>query len=50
MFFFLTQFLQDVLHYSPIKTGLAFLPFTVALFAMSQLSARGSCSGSAPSR
>jgi fucose permease len=41
MFFFLTQFLQDVLHYSPIKTGLAFLPFTVALFAMSQLSARG---------
>ncbi len=41
MFFFLTQFLQDVLHYSPIKTGLAFLPFTVALFSMSQLSARG---------
>jgi EmrB/QacA subfamily drug resistance transporter len=40
MFFFLTQFLQDVLHYSPIKAGLAFLPFTVALFAMSQLSAR----------
>ncbi|HEY6781712.1 MAG TPA: MFS transporter, partial [Candidatus Dormibacteraeota bacterium] len=41
MFFFLTQFLQEVLHYSPIKSGLAFLPFTVALFAMSQLSARG---------
>ena len=41
MFFFLTQFLQDVLHYSPIKTGLAFLPFTVALFSMSQVSARG---------
>jgi predicted MFS family arabinose efflux permease len=41
MFFFLTQFLQEVLHYSPLKTGLAFLPFTVALFAMSQLSARG---------
>jgi EmrB/QacA subfamily drug resistance transporter len=40
MFFFLTQFLQEVLHYSPLKTGLAFLPFTVALFAMSQLSAR----------
>ena len=40
MFFFLTQFLQEVLHYSPIKSGLAFLPFTVALFAMSQLSAR----------
>ena len=41
MFFFLTQFLQEVLHYSPIKTGLGFLPFTVALFLTSQLSARG---------
>ena len=41
MFFFLTQFLQEVLDYSPIKTGLAFLPFTVALFSMSQVSARG---------
>ncbi len=40
MFFFLTQFLQEVLHYSPIEAGLAFLPFTVALFTMSQLSAR----------
>ena len=40
MFFFLTQFLQEVLHYSPLKTGLAFLPFTVALFGTSQLSAR----------
>ncbi|MCW2522944.1 MAG: transporter [Frankiales bacterium] len=41
MFFFLTQFLQDVLGYSPIKTGLAFLPLTAALFAASQLSSRG---------
>lgn len=40
MFFFMTQFLQDVLGYGPLKTGLAFLPFSVALFAMSQLSAR----------
>jgi predicted MFS family arabinose efflux permease len=40
MFFFLTQFLQEVLHYSPLVTGLAFLPLTVALFAASQLSAR----------
>ena len=40
MFFFLTQFLQDVLHYGPLETGLAFLPFTVALFTMSQVSAR----------
>jgi EmrB/QacA subfamily drug resistance transporter len=40
MFFFMTQFLQGVLGYSPIQTGLAFLPFSVALFGMSQLSAR----------
>jgi EmrB/QacA subfamily drug resistance transporter len=40
MFFFLTQFLQDVLGYGPLKTGLSFLPFSLALFAMSQLSAR----------
>ncbi|MGH7666990.1 MAG: MFS transporter [Candidatus Dormibacteria bacterium] len=40
MFFFLSQFLQEVLHYGPLATGLAFLPFTVALFSMSQLSAR----------
>jgi EmrB/QacA subfamily drug resistance transporter len=39
MFFFMTQFLQGVLGYSPIQTGLAFLPFSVALFGMSQLSA-----------
>jgi len=40
MFFFLTQFLQDVLHYSAIVTGLAFLPLTAFLFAASQFSAR----------
>jgi predicted MFS family arabinose efflux permease len=40
MFFFLTQFLQDVLGYSPLMTGVAFLPLTAALFAASQLSAR----------
>ncbi|PRZ43170.1 EmrB/QacA subfamily drug resistance transporter [Antricoccus suffuscus] len=40
MFFFLTQFLQDILHYSPIATGLAFLPVSIALFSGSQLSAR----------
>jgi predicted MFS family arabinose efflux permease len=40
MFFFLTQFLQGVLGYSPLKTGLAFLPLTVMVFASSQLSAR----------
>jgi EmrB/QacA subfamily drug resistance transporter len=40
MFFFLTQFLQEVLGYGPLQTGMAFLPFTIALFAASQLSAR----------
>jgi EmrB/QacA subfamily drug resistance transporter len=40
MFFFLTQFLQDVLGYSPLKTGIAFLPLTAALFAASQISSR----------
>ncbi|HEY0938128.1 MAG TPA: MFS transporter [Trebonia sp.] len=36
MFFFLTQFLQDVLGFSPIAAGIAFLPMTVALFAVSR--------------
>ena len=40
MFFFLTQFMQDVLHYGPLKTGLGFLPVTIALFTASQASAR----------
>jgi len=40
MFFFLTQVLQDVLGYSALTTGLAFLPLTVGLFVASQLSAR----------
>ncbi len=40
MFFFLTQFLQGVLGYTPLVTGLAFLPLTVFLFAASQFSSR----------
>jgi len=40
MFFFLTQFLQDVLGFSPLRAGLAFLPMTVIVFAVSRLSAR----------
>jgi EmrB/QacA subfamily drug resistance transporter len=40
MFFFLTQFIQEVLHYGALQTGLSFLPFSLAIFSMSQLSAR----------
>jgi EmrB/QacA subfamily drug resistance transporter len=40
MFFFLTQFLQDIMGYSALKTGFAFLPLTIMLFGASQLSAR----------
>ena len=28
MFFFLTLYMQTVLHYSPIQTGIAYLPLT----------------------
>jgi EmrB/QacA subfamily drug resistance transporter len=40
MFFFLTQFLQGTLGYSPLKTGFAFIPLTAMLFVASTLSAR----------
>jgi EmrB/QacA subfamily drug resistance transporter len=40
MFFFLTQFLQDVRGLSPLDTGLAFLPIPLSVFAVSQLTTR----------
>jgi EmrB/QacA subfamily drug resistance transporter len=40
MFFFLTQFLQDVLGLRPLQAGVAFLPMTLVVFAVSRLSAR----------
>ncbi len=40
MFFFLTQFLQDVLGFSPLRAGLAFVPMTGTLFAVSRLAPR----------
>jgi MFS family permease len=40
MFFFLTLFVQDVLGYSPLKAGFAFLPVTVALILTAQFAAR----------
>lgn len=40
MFFFLTQFMQEVRGLTPVQTGLAFVPLTAALLVTSQLSAR----------
>jgi EmrB/QacA subfamily drug resistance transporter len=40
MFFFLTQFVQEVLGFSPLRAGLAFLPMTITLFAVSRLAPR----------
>jgi predicted MFS family arabinose efflux permease len=37
MFFFLTQFLQEALNFSPLVTGVAFLPWTLTLFVSSRL-------------
>jgi MFS family permease len=39
-FFFLTLFVQDVLGYSPLRAGLAFLPITAAIVTTSQFAAR----------
>lgn len=36
VFFFLTQYVQDVLGFSPIVAGLSFLPLTIVIFAASQ--------------
>ncbi len=41
IFFFLTLFVQDVLHFSPLRAGLAFLPLSAAVILSAQLSARG---------
>jgi EmrB/QacA subfamily drug resistance transporter len=40
MFFFLTQFVQRVLGFSPLTAGLSFIPLTGALFATSRLAPR----------
>ncbi|HEY1570426.1 MAG TPA: MFS transporter [Pseudonocardiaceae bacterium] len=37
MFFFISQYAQNSLHYSALRTGLAFLPLTVAVFALSRV-------------
>ena len=40
MFFFLTQFVQEELGFGPLMAGVAFLPLTVLLFAVSRLAPR----------
>jgi MFS family permease len=40
MFYFLTQFVQEILGYSPIKAGVAFLPLMVLLGATAQAGGR----------
>jgi EmrB/QacA subfamily drug resistance transporter len=40
MFFFLTLFVQEVLGYSPLRAGFAFLPVTAALIATAQFASR----------
>ena len=40
VFLFLTYYLQGTLRFSPVKSGLAFLPLVAALAAMSQVSNR----------
>jgi EmrB/QacA subfamily drug resistance transporter len=40
MFFFLSQFLQDVQHFSPMRTGVAFLPMPMSVFLSSQFASR----------
>lgn len=40
MWFFFSLYLQEVLHYSPLMTGLVFLPMSLALIAASDLASR----------
>ena len=39
-FFFLTLYMQNVLHYSPLQTGVRFLPSTVVIIVMGPLAGR----------
>ena len=40
MFLYLTLYMQDVLRYSPLETGLRFLPLTLLSFVVAPISAR----------
>ncbi|GAA3012258.1 MFS transporter [Kitasatospora sp. NPDC127116] len=37
LFYFLSQFIQNVLEFSPIRAGLAFLPMTLGMFAVARV-------------
>ena len=39
-FFFVTLYMQNILHYSPLQTGLRFLPSTVVIIVMGPLAGR----------
>src|SRR5436305_4067552 len=39
-FFFITIYMQNILHYSPLQTGLRFLPSTLLIIVMGQLAVR----------
>jgi EmrB/QacA subfamily drug resistance transporter len=39
-FFFLTLYLQNILHYSPLETGVRFLPSTIVIIIMGPLAGR----------
>ena len=40
MFFFLTQYVQKVMHFSPIKAGFAFLPVSATIIVVAQVVSR----------
>jgi EmrB/QacA subfamily drug resistance transporter len=40
MWYFLTFYFQNILHYDPVKTGFAFLPMAVAIIVGAQISSR----------
>jgi EmrB/QacA subfamily drug resistance transporter len=40
MFYFLTQYVQNVLHFSPIKAGVAFLPVSATIVVVAQIASR----------
>jgi MFS family permease len=39
-FFFLTLYMQNILHYSPLQTGVRFLPSTIVIIVMGPLAGR----------